>query len=456
MHTIRDVQFAIRSLTRSPGFTTVVVLTLALGIGASTAIFSVVNAVVLRPLDYPEPQQLVRITSELRGFGATDTGVAAAGAVRLSVAHRPLRRGRRGAADQRERDGRRHAGARRDDARELERTSPSSASRPRTGACSGREDDVPGVANVAVVSDGFWRRRLNADPQAIGRTIVIDADPVMVVGVMPPGFRHPGRTLQNDVESGARPAFAAPPRRTLSRSRRRLAGCLARLQPGVTLEQAQARLAEYGAAVSQQFPSDYPTQNGWRPLVMSAAGRCRRRRVDAMFMLLGGVGLLLLVACVNVAHLVLARSAGRRQEIAIRQALGARAGQLTWQLATESALLAAAGGALGLLVASWGLSGLVALAPGRVPRIESVTIDLTAVLVAGGDLVRRHGDVRPRPRVATDARRHVRGGERRRTGTQHRRPRRPRARRPRRRRSRDGDRAAHRRGSPRPKHRRAR
>jgi putative ABC transport system permease protein len=255
---------------------------------------------------------------------------------------------------------------------------------PTRGRVFGPEDDVPGVANVAVVSDGFWRRNLGADPNAIGRTIVIDADPVVVVGVMPANFRHPGRTLQNDVEvwspSGFRGSATAP----LSRVRRRIENCLARLQPGVTLEQAQGRLAEYGVAVSQQFPSDYPARNGWAPRVRSLHESVVGGMAASMFMLMGGVGLLLLIACVNVAHLVLARSAARRQEMAIRKALGARVGQLMRQLAIESAVLAAAGGMLGLLVASWVASGLVALAPGRVPRIDRVTIDLTAVLVAAG------------------------------------------------------------------------
>jgi putative ABC transport system permease protein len=378
MHTIRDVRFAIRSLTRSPGFTAVVVLTLGLGIGASTAVFTVVDAVVLQPLDYPAPHQLAKISSELRGFGATDTGVAGpelfdyqsrtdlfagvAGVLPISAnvtgADTPTRV-------------------------EMMLVSWKYFSvlgvAPAYGRVFASEDDV---ANVAVVSDRFWRRSLNADPQAIGRTIVIDTDPVMVVGVMPPSFRHPGRTLQNDVEIWSPSGFRGSATATLSRSRRLVDSCLARLQPGVTLEQAQARLAEYGAAVSLQFPSDYPTQNGWRPLVTSLQDNVVGGVSTTMFVLLGGVSLLLLIACVNVAHLILARSAGRRQEIAIRKALGARGGQLTRQLVTEGALLAFAGGVLGLLVASWTLSGLVALAPGRVPRIDSVTIDLTAVLVA--------------------------------------------------------------------------
>ena len=382
MRSFRDAQFALRSLTRSPGFTAVVVLTLALGIGATTAIFSVVNAVVLRPLPYPEPQQLVRITSELRGFGATDTGVSAAELIDYQSRTDLF-------ADV--------AGLLPINANVTSGDTPERVDMmlvswnyfsvlgvsPAHGRTFGREDDTPGVANIAVVSDGFWRRRLNADVEAVGRTVVIDEDPVLVVGVMPAGFRHPGRTLQNEVDvwspAGFRNAASAPP----SRNRRRLEGCLARLQPGVTLEQAQARLEDYGATVSRQFPSDYPAQNGWVPRMVPLQDDLVGSVATPMFVLLCGVGLLLIVACVNVAHLVLARSSRRGQEMAIRRALGASTSRLTWQLATESALLAAAGGALAVLVASWGLRALTALAPGRVPRLDDVTLDLTAVLVTG-------------------------------------------------------------------------
>jgi predicted permease len=380
MRTLHDAQCAIRNLTRSPGFTAVVVLTLALGIGASTAIFSVVNAVVLRPLPYPQPEQLVRITSELRGLGATDTGVAAselfdyqtrtdlfdavAGVLPVSANITS------GITPQRV---------------EMMLVSWNYFSvlgvAPAYGRTFGPGDDAPGVANVAVVSDGFWRRTLGADPRAVGSTIVIDGDAVLVAGVMPPGFRHAGRTAQGDVDVWSPAGFRSLGFNPPSRGRRRLDGCLARLLPGVMLEQAQERLAEYGATVSRQYPSDYPAQNGWRPRVTPLQDDVVGGVATPMFMLLCGVGLLLLIACTNVAHLVLARSFGRHQEMAIRQALGASGARLTWQLLTESAMLAAAGGALAVLVASWGLRALVALAPGRVPRLEEVSLDSTSLIV---------------------------------------------------------------------------
>jgi putative ABC transport system permease protein len=381
MRTFRDFRFAIRNLTRSLGFTTVVVLTLGAGIGASTAIFSVVNTVLLRPLDYPEPDALVRIGSELRGFNATDTGVATAELFDYQ-SRNDLFTGVAGILP----ISANVTGGEMPARVEMMLVSPSYFSvlgvSPAYGRVFGPSDDGPGVASVAVVSDGFWRRHLKADPNAIGSTVTIDADPVVVVGIMPVSFRHPGRTLQNEVEVWSPSGFGGVATAEANRGRLRLDWCLARLRPDVSFEQAQARLADYGATVSRQFPAAYPTQNGWRPTVTTLRDDVVGGASTMMVMLLGGVSLLLLVACVNVAHLVLARSAGRRREIAIRQALGASAGHLMRQFVIESAVLGAAGGLAGLIVASWTLSGLMALAPGRIPRIDAVSIDLTAVLVA--------------------------------------------------------------------------
>ena len=378
MRPLRDAQLAVRKLARSPGFTAVVVLTLGLGIGASTAVFSIVNAVVFRPLAYPEPERLVRITSELRGFGAVDAGVAVpeltdyqsrsdlfAGVAGVSPVNANVTSGET------------------PERVEMMLVSWNYFSilgvAPMYGRTFEQRDEMPGVANIAVVSDGFWRRRLSADPQAVGKTIGIDGDRVLIIGVMPAGFRHPGRTTQTEVDVWSPAGFRnIPP----SRDRRRLEGCLARLQSGVTPQAAQDRLIEYGAMVSQQFPADYPARNGWRPRLVPLHDSLVAAIATPMLILLSGVGLLLLIACGNVAHLVLARSSERRHEMAIRQALGASAGRLTSQLLTESALLAAAGGAVGLLAAAWGLRGLVALAPGRVPRIGDVSIDVETVLVA--------------------------------------------------------------------------
>ncbi|HEU4891911.1 MAG TPA: ABC transporter permease, partial [Vicinamibacterales bacterium] len=220
MRILRDAQFAFRTLTRAPGFTGVIVVTLAAGIGASAAIFSVVQAVVLRPLAYAAPEQLVRITSELRGFGATDTGVAtpeledyqARTDLFSSVAGVMPISANATSGDTPERI-------------EMLLVSWNYFSvlgvAPAHGRTFTRTDEVPGVANIAVVSHAFWQRRLNADPQVVGRTIAIDQDQIVIAGVMPPGFHHPGRSSQGDVDAWSPTGFrggSAPP----SRGRRRL------------------------------------------------------------------------------------------------------------------------------------------------------------------------------------------------------------------------------------------
>ena len=200
MRVFRDLQLSLRTLGRAPGFTSVVVLTLALGIGASTAIYSVVRAVVLRPLEYQDPHQLVRITSELRGFGATDTGVAPAELIDYQ-ARSDLFTAVAGLLP----ISANVAGSDTPERVEMMLVSWNYFAvlgvAPAYGRTFSREDDRPGVANVAVVSDAFWRRRLNADPGTIGRTDSSSIkNPIMVLGVMPPGFRHPGRTAQGDVD----------------------------------------------------------------------------------------------------------------------------------------------------------------------------------------------------------------------------------------------------------------
>lgn len=380
MRLLQDVKFAVRSLARSPGFSAVVILTLALGIGASTAIFAVVHAVVLQPLEYPQPQQLARITSELSRLGATDTGVSAAELFDYQ-AQTEIFAGVAGVMP---------VSANVTSGDTPERIEMMLVSRnyfdvlgipPAHGRTFRAEDEVPGVANVAVVSHAFWQRRLGSDPQAVGRTIVIDDDPVEVVGVMPRHFSHPGRTVEGDVDvwspAGFRTADGAPP----LRSRRRLEGCLARLRPGLTLEEAYARLADYGVRARADFPSDYPADQGWRPRLIPLQQDIVQGVATPMFVLLAGVGLLLLVACVNIAHVALARSSARRQEMAIRRALGASRLRLVKQLFVESGVIAAAGGLLALLVGLWGVRALSALAPSGVPRIDDVAMDVNAVLV---------------------------------------------------------------------------
>jgi predicted permease len=378
MRFVPDLAFALRSLTRASGFSILVVLTLALGIGATTAIFSIVHGVVLRPLPYPAPDRLVRITSELRGFSATDTGLSAPEL--FDYQGRPdLFAGVAGILP---------VSANVTSGGQAERVDVLLTSgsyfgvlgvAPLHGRIFTQKDEPAGVANLAVISHALWERRFGGDPTAIGRIIVIDGDPVEVIGVMPKTFEHPGRTLQAGVDIWSPAGFRGSAGSLPARGRRRLEGAIARIQPGVALDQVQAALAAYGANARAQFAGDYPADQGWEPRAVPLQDHLVGTVSSPMFVLLAGVGLLLLVACVNVAHLVLARSATRTQEMAIRQALGAGRGRLALQLAVESVLLAMAGGGLGVLIASWGIRGLIALAPGRIPRLESVRLEAISI-----------------------------------------------------------------------------
>jgi putative ABC transport system permease protein len=379
---IHDIKYAVRSLTRTRAFTAAVVLTLGLGIGANTSIFTIVNAVILRPLPYAEPDRLVRIRSELRAFGATDTGTASQELFDYQ-ARTDLFSGVAGLFP---------VNANVTGGSEPERVDVLLVSAnyfsllgaaPALGRVFGPQDEAAGIAPVIIVSDAYWRRRLGADPNALGKTITVDGDPAVLVGVMPAGFRHPGRTLQSDVQVWSPAGFRGAPFAAPNRSRRFLEGCLARLQPGVTIEQVQARLDAYGAQVRRQFPEDYPARIGWNPTVISLHTDVVGRTTAPMLILLSGVALLLLIVCANVAHLVIARASERQQEMAIRQALGASGSRLLRQMLSESLVLSAAAGALGLLLAAWGLQALIALAPNRLARLSEVSIDGTAIFFTG-------------------------------------------------------------------------
>jgi putative ABC transport system permease protein len=378
---LQDLKFAARNLRRVPGFAAVVIATLALGIGANTAIFSIVNTVVLQPLPFAAPDRLVRITSELRAFGATDTGVAPlelfdyqsrtdlfSGVAGLY----PINANVTGGA-------------------EPERIEALLVTwnyfsilgaAPQLGRVFGPDDDGPGIPEVAVVSDAYWRRRLGADPAALGRTITVDGDPFVLVGIMPPDFRHPGRTVQTEVDLWAPAGYRALPFSAPNRRSRFLEGGLARLQPGVTAAQAQSALDAYASDSRTRFAGDYPASSGWNPLLVPLQEDVVGRVAAPMLILLGAVGFVLLIACANVANLMLTRASQRQQEMAIRISLGATSRRLAGQILTESAVLAAAGGVFGVLLASWGLRVLVAIAPSRVPRLSEVSLDGQTLLVA--------------------------------------------------------------------------
>jgi putative ABC transport system permease protein len=378
---LQDLRYALRTLRKSPAFLTITVLTLALGIGANLAIFAVVNAVLLQPLPFREPDRLVRVFDDLGGAGAKNVGMSvpelqdleSSGVFEQISVIFPASQAL-GGGDRVERI-------------EFLGTSPNYfellGATPALGRIYTQAEWVPGCLNGIVVSDGLWKRQFGSDPHVIGRTVRVDEDPYTVIGVMPPDFRHPANTLGGDVEIWSACGFSggsypSPP----VRGRRLLPGALGRLKPGITLEQAQRRLDVLTTSLQQTYANDYPKQLGWslrlEPAQASLTGNVR----PTLVILLAAVSFVLLIVCVNVASLLIARSSARMREFAIRQALGASRGQLVRQVLTESVLISLAGGAAALAVLFVAQRSLLALLPADVPRLAEVHADWRMVVLA--------------------------------------------------------------------------
>ena len=357
----QDLRYGLRGLAKNPGFTLVAVLTLALGIGANSAIFSVVNAVLLRPLPYREPE---RIVTALRGgwfpiapanfldwraqqSAFEQIGAAQAWGPTLTGRERPEQVGA------------------------LQVTSDLFSVlgvSPALGRTFLPGEDQPGAGKVVVLSHHLWQRRFGGDPALVGQTITLNGDGYTVVGVMPAGFQFAPFWVTN-AELFA-PLNLGP--RAGDRAGQSLR-VFARLKEGVTREQAQAEMNAISRRLEQQYPETNKNSDiRIDPLHEKVAGKVR----PALLVLLGAVSFVLLIACANVANLLLARSAARRKEIAVRAALGAGRVRLIRQLLTESMLLGLAGGGLGLLLAGWGINLLVALSPANLPRVETISLDL--------------------------------------------------------------------------------
>ena len=371
---LQDVRFALRGLYKQPGFALVAILTLALGIGANSAIFTVVNAVLLEPLPFAHADRLVRVTADLPGLGTADIGMSApelfdyrdrAGIFEDIAGLYPVDANLT-EVDQPERV-------------EVLLASPTYFSvlgaRPALGRVFGPQDDHPGIAEVAVISDALWRRRFGSAPDVLGRTLRIDDDSYTIVGVMPPGFRHPGRSLQGEVELWAPAGFRAEPFPAPGRRGYFLTGSIARLKPGLTVAQAQRHMDAFAARVRAEFPSDYPERASWTPRIVALQDDLVGNVRPALVLLLAAVAIVLLIACANVAGLLLARAAARQRELAVRRALGSGRLRLVRLLLTESLVLALAGGALGLLIATWSLEALMRLVPRTLPRIAEIGMD---------------------------------------------------------------------------------
>jgi len=376
---IQDVRYALRMLRKAPAFTAVVVTTLALGIGANTALFSVVDAVLLRPLAYQEPQRLVSVKTDMPGINLTDRGMSQpeledfqkrSGVFTQISAVWPISANITG----REKPERVEANAVSTNFFTL------LAAKAALGRVFNDGDYRPGFSEGAVISDSLWHKMFGADPNVLGQAIRLDTDLYTIIGVMPAEFHHPGRTLRQDVEIWVAAGYAADPfPHPPVRTQRFIPGAIARLQPGMTMAQAQSRLDAFAAQLREQYPTDYPATVGWRvqlvPLQQEVVGN-----VGVMlFLLLAAVGAVLLIGCVNIASLLLARSSVRQREIAIRQALGAGTWRLIRQTLTESVVLSLCGGLFAVPLAFWLKNILLTLVPSTLPRLSEVTVNARAL-----------------------------------------------------------------------------
>jgi putative ABC transport system permease protein len=380
---LHDLRYASRQLINSPGFASIAILTVALGIGVTTAIYSVVDATLLHPLPYPQPEQLVRIQDDLPGAGARDVGlsvpewwdfrhsgifqyvsIGGAGSVNLTGSSQPMRIF-------------------------FKPVAPNYfavlGAKPQFGRLFDPQDRTPGFTLEVVISDGLWKRAFGADPHILGRSLRLDNDTYRVIGVMPADFRDQGRTSEErNTELWAAAGFSDAPLSAPDRNSRLPLEAIGRLAPGLTVEAAQSRLDALVASLQKQYPANYPLQSAWTvrlvPLSESVVGNFRQPLV----LLLGAVGLVLLIGCVNVANLQLARASARGREMAIRQALGAAKSRLVRQLLTESLLLSLLGGVAGMAILFCIKGTLLRMVPDSLPRLNDISISWSVLLFALG------------------------------------------------------------------------
>jgi predicted permease len=368
------LRYAIRQLLKSPGFTSVAVLGLALGIGANVALFSVVNSIFLRPLPYREPDRIVRLSSTNSANNLTRVGFSYSrylevqqrqqvfSDLALSIGNAFTLTGR---GDPEQLIGLQAAAA----------LLPTLGLQPIVGRNFSPDEDRPGGGHVALISHTMWQQRFNGDPSVLGQALTLDGAPYTIVGVLPAqASAFPLNPFQIWVPRPAEVAF-------LIRSQLDNGGyffqAIARLRPGVSLQQAQRTMNVIADGYRATHPAnvDAPSQIEIVPLLDDAVGAQRR----SYFLLFGAVGCVLLIACANIANLLLARFAGRRREIAARFALGAGRGDIVRQLVTESVLVALLGGAVGLVLAHWALSALAGVGANLIPRILEIRLDPLAL-----------------------------------------------------------------------------
>jgi predicted permease len=370
-----DLRQGWRTFVALPGVTLAAVLSLALGIGANTAIFSVASPLLLRPLPYADPGRLAILWNRSPGLGIVEDWFSTAQYfdVRDSATFADVALAI-GANDNLIVDGQpERIGTIRVSSNLL----PMLGVRPSLGRLFSADDDRAGVAGTALLGHGTWRRRFGGDPSAVGRSILVNGVAFRIVGVLPERFTLP-RDVLPTLGGAAQAELVLPlplkPEAPRIRTQEDY-NILARLKPGTTIAEAQARMDALTARLRREHPGVYPPNGGLTfsvvPLHEQVAGDVRR----PLWILLGAVGVVLLIACANVAHLLLARALGRRREMAVRAAIGASRGRLVRQLLVESLLLAAAGGVAGVIVAAAGVRAIHAMGAGTVPRLEAVGLD---------------------------------------------------------------------------------
>lgn len=363
---VQNVRYGMRAWRNSPLFTIVAVATLAVGIGANSAIFTLVDAALLRPLPFPDPQRLVLVWEDTSMFGLKDSPVSFANYIEWRAQNHVFEQ--MGALEQKSF---RLTGA--GDAQQVQGSIVTASlfetlsAPPALGRPFRSDEDQPGVPKTVILSDGLWERAFGRDPAIVGRTIDVNDEKYLVVGVMPPGFRFPDRS--NELWAPVGTVYT--PRDFLDKGRHN-SMVVARLGSGVSLEQANDEMHAIAARLQQQFPR---TNRNVGTFVAPLRDHFVAGIRPMLVMLAGAVGFLLLIACANIANLLLSRGASRRREIAIRTALGASRRQVFGQLLTESLLLAGAGGLCGVALAWVGVAFLTRLLPTGIGAMASLTVD---------------------------------------------------------------------------------